>query len=154
MKRKYLRIGLIVLVIGAVVAIGIVLYLYNMPHRDVQAAQIDYSLSVEEIVGEYLTDESQANNKYLQEEGQSKILAVSGSVKSISQNLEGNYVVLLTGNAPSGVRCTFMTTSNENATNLKVGENVTIKGVIRSGAAYDEDLELYEDVILDKCDII
>jgi hypothetical protein len=37
---------------------------------------------------------------------------------------------------------------------LKIGTKVSIKGVIRSGAGYDEDLDMYEDVILEKCDLI
>ena len=31
---------------------------------------------------------------------------------------------------------------------------ITVKGVIRSGASYDEDLELYENVTIDKSDIV
>ena len=111
-------------------------------------------MTTNELVKEYLSDASLANDKYLQEEGESKILAVTGTVKSIDQNLENNYVILLQDEALSGVRCTFTIETNEHAATLKKGQKVTIKGVIRSGASYDEDLELYEDVILDKCDII
>jgi hypothetical protein len=35
-----------------------------------------------------------------------------------------------------------------------VGQAITVKGVIRSGASYDEDLEMYENVILEKSDIV
>ena len=54
----------------------------------------------------------------------------------------------------AGVSCTFTSETNDNAQNLKIGNKITIKGVIRSGAGYDEDLELYEDVILEKCDVL
>jgi hypothetical protein len=37
---------------------------------------------------------------------------------------------------------------------LALGEEITVKGVIRSGAEYDEDLEMYEDVIMAKCDLV
>ncbi len=31
---------------------------------------------------------------------------------------------------------------------------IKVKGVIRSGANYDADLEMYEHVIMEKCDLI
>ncbi len=154
MKSKILKYGLIVAITGIVVGGLIVLYIFNSPHRDVQSSNVDFELTTNELVKEYLSDASLANDKYLQEEGESKILAVTGTVKSIDQNLENNYVILLQDEALSGVRCTFTIETNEHAATLKKGQKVTIKGVIRSGASYDEDLELYEDVILDKCDII
>ena len=33
------------------------------------------------------------------------------------------------------------------------GHEITIKGVIRSGAYYDEDLEMYVNVIIEKSDL-
>ena len=155
MKKKIIKWGLIVLVGGLVVGGGIVLYLFNMPHRDVQAAIADYEISANQLVREYLDDSKAANNKYLQEEGESKILAVSGTVASIDEDMNQQKVILLkTPESKAGVSCTFMATTNVNAGKLKVGDQVKIKGVIRSGAGYDEDLELYEDVILEKCDVI
>ncbi len=65
-----------------------------------------------------------------------------------------NKVVLLKENGmKAGVSCTFMEHTNENAEKLKKDDSVTIKGIIRAGARYDEDLEFYEDVILEKCDV-
>jgi len=154
MKTKILKYGLIVAITGIAIGSLIVLYIFNAPHRDVQSAKVDFKLTANELVKEYLSDASLANDKYLQEEGESKILAVTGTVKSIDKNLENNYVILLQDEALSGVRCTFTIESNDHAALIQEGQKVMIKGVIRSGASYDEDLELYEDVILDKCDII
>ena len=47
-----------------------------------------------------------------------------------------------------------MSTTNSNTQNIKIGDNIVIKGVIRSGASYDADLEMYENVIIEKSDII
>ena len=125
-----------------------------MPHRDVQAAAVDYKIESKFLVQEYLQDVKAANNKYLQEEGDSKILVVSGTIHSTSTDMNNQKVILLKEKGEmAGVSCTFMHSTNANALKLKIGERVTIKGVIRSGAGYDEDLELYEDVILEKCDV-
>jgi len=155
MKKKIIKWGLILLVSGTVIGGGIILYLFNMPHRDVQATSVDYQMEAKHLVDEYLNDVIAANNKYLQEEGESKIIAVTGTVSSIDEDLNQQKVVLLKGvGEKAGVGCTFIASTNVNAEKLSKGDKVTIKGVIRSGAGYDEDLELYEDVIMEKCDVL
>ena len=126
-----------------------------MPHRNVQLASSDYTLSASQLVNEYLKNPTSANEKYLADDGDSKIIELSGMVQKISDDFNGQKVVLLQNdNEKSGVSCSFTKETNTNASNLKVGDIVTIKGVIRSGASYDEDLEIFENVIMDKCDII
>lgn len=148
------KIGLATIV-GILIAIGIILYMFYKPHRDVQAAKIDYTLTTTEIVSQYLKDTDTANNKYLSEEGKSKIIAITGKVFSITIDQNNQKVIVLkSANDKAGVSCTFMKNTNNSATKLKKGETVTIKGVIRSGAGFDEDLDMYEDVILEKCDVI
>lgn len=153
-KKKNIKAGIILVVAGIVIAGSVGLYLFNMPHRNVQKATADYSLSSSQIVTEYLTDKESANKKYLAEDGDSKILEITGVVSKISEDFDGQKVVLLKGaDDKAGVSATFTTETNANAAKLQVGETVTVKGVIRSGASYDEDLDLYENVILEKSDI-
>ena len=126
-----------------------------MPHRDIQATALDFNLTSSELVQEYLDNSQKANLKYLQKEGDSKILAVTGKIAVISKDMEGNSTVLLKNEGDDlGVLCYFMKGTNKNTLSLIVGDLVTIKGVIRSGAEYDEDLDLYEDAILQDCDIL
>lgn len=154
-KRKIIKIGIIVAITGIVIAGSIGLYMFNMPHRDVQSAKADFSLNSSGIVEEYLADAKAANSKYLAADGDSKVLKISGRVNKISENFVGQKVVLLkTDTDKAGVSATFTEETNTNAAKLLIGQNVTLKGVIRSGAAYDEDLELYENVILEKSDVV
>lgn len=155
MKNKIVKWSLILMTAGIVVGGGVGLYIFNMPHRDIQSVPVDYQLTAKQIVSEYLDNAQKANDKYLQEEGDSKIIAVTGTVLSIDMDMKGQHVVLLKDKGENaGVSCTFMSNTNANAENLTKGVTVTIKGVIRSGAGYDEDLEIFEDVILEKCDVI
>jgi len=155
MKKKIIKIGLILLLTGTVIGGGIALYIFNMPHRDVQSSSVDFKMEARQLVDEYLSDPDLSNNKYLEEEGDSKIIAVTGTVASIDMDMNNQNVVLLKEtNEKAGVSCTFMASTNLNAEKLNIGDQVTIKGVIRAGAGYDEDLELYEDVIMEKCDVI
>ena len=155
MKKKIVTWGLALMVSGIIVGGGVIFYVFNMPHRNVQNAPVDFVMEAKNLVKEYLADAQSANNRYLQEEGDSKIIAVSGIVASIDEDMNRQKVVLLKEEGEhAGVSCTFMANTNVNAEKLKEGDKVTIKGVIRSGAGYDEDLELYEDVIIEKCDVV
>ncbi len=155
MKKTVKRNLIIVFAIIILGTIAIVFYLFNMPHRDVQATKTDFSLSSSSVVAEYLANAEAANQKYLEEEGNSKILAITGNVYSISEDLKNQKVVLLKDSTDkAGVSCTFTSETNAHASQLAIGQKVTIKGVIRAGAGYDADLDLYENVIMEKCDII
>jgi len=154
-RKKTIRVIAIIGVAGLIIGGGIGLYMYNMPQRDVQSAQTDYSITSTEIVAEYLTDDKAANQKYLAADGDSKILEITGEVNKISENFNGQKVVLLkSGQDKAGVSATFFTETNDNLNGVTVGQTITVKGGIRSGASYDDDLELYENVILEKSDIV
>lgn len=154
-KRKTFKI-----ILGSLLGIGLlagiyIFYLWNMPHRDVTNTESDYKISANQLVNEYLADAKKADDKYLDAEGESKIFEVSGRVSDISEDFEGQTVILLKNDdAKSGVSCTFSQETKKEAKSLKTGSNITIKGVIRSGASYDADLEMYENVILDKCSLV
>ena len=153
-KRRVIRIALVIITIGINTAAGIGFYLFNKPHRNVAESEIDFHISAAELVDEYLNNATLANQKYLADDGESKILAITGTVSAISLDLNNQYVVLLKETSQhAGVSCTFASSTNDQAKNLTAGHTATIKGVIRSGAEYDEDLDLYEDVIVEKCSI-
>ena len=155
MKKKLFKIAAITALAGLIIGGGAMLYMFNMPHRDIQSAKVDYALTSTQIVSEYLSDKDAANEKYLAADGDSKILEVTGIVSKISEDFNNQKVVLLKGNDDkAGVNAVFTAETNAKASNLKVGETITVKGVIRSGASYDDDLELYENVILEKSDIV
>jgi len=128
-SNKFLKITIIVL--ASIFTLGgiFVFYIYNTPHRDVQESKTDYVLTASQLIAEYLADPLAANNKYLDSDGESKIIEVQGQVFSISEDY-----------------------NNNNAETLVIGNTVILKGVIRSGASYDSDLEMYENVIMEKCD--
>ena len=154
-KYKWLKPLLIVFAVAAVIGIGIISYLFNMPHRDVQSTHTDYAVSAKLLVDEFLADGDAAYEKYLDEEGESKILEVEGEVYEISKDFNEQTVVLLkAGDEAAGVSCTFLPSARDFEQLLKVGVKIKVKGVIRSGANYDNDLEMYEHVIMEKCDLV
>lgn len=126
-----------------------------MPHRDVQKSPTDYKVTASGLASEFLADINVANQKYLAADGDSKVLEVTGTVARISENFNDEKVVLLKSDSDkAGVSCTFMHETNNRVNGLETGDVVTIKGVIRSGAHYDEDLDMYVNVIVHESDII
>jgi hypothetical protein len=153
-KKKWLKRLIIVFIGGLVVAGGTIYYLFNMPHRDVTSSQTDYKVKARDLVSEYLENSQKADVKYLDEEGDSKIFEVSGIVLDISEDFNKQKVLLLEGiKNKAGVSCTFTNGTNIQTAKIKIGDYVKIKGVIRSGATYDADLEMYENVIIEKSSI-
>lgn len=150
--KKKILIGIgVVIVIGIIVALS----MFFKPARDVQATETDFKMNASELVEEYLNDADISNLKYLDEAGNSKVLEISGTVSKISDDFNHQKVILI--KEPSdkaGVNAIFTAETNVHVEGVKKGDIITVKGVIRSGASYDEDLEMYENVILEKCDII
>ncbi|MGC8803987.1 MAG: OB-fold protein [Bacteroidales bacterium] len=150
-----MKIGAGLLITGLFIGTGIVLYMFNMPHRDMQQSQTDYKLTASQLVAEYLENPGLANEKYLANDGDSKIIEVTGTVVRIDENFNGQKVVLLKElDDKAGVSCTFTSETSNQLAGIQIGDKTTIKGVIRSGASYDPDLEEYENVVLQQCYLV
>ena len=154
-KKKILKIILIIIGVLILIGGGVGFYMFNKPARDVQNTKTDFSYNASEIVNEYLIDAQTANEKYLDEAGNSKVLEISGVVAEITEDFNQQKVILLKAASDrAGVSCTFTSETNHNTLKINVGEEITIKGVIRSGASFNEDLDMYENVIIEKSDIV
>lgn len=154
-KKKFIKIAAIVAIAGVLIGSGVVYYMFNMPHRNAQSEKTDYAVNASQIVNEYLADAAMANEKYLAADGNSKILEITGIVARITEDFRGRKVVLLKSESDkAGVHCAFLPEAGERAAKLAIGQKASIKGVIRSGASYDPDFDLYENVVLEQCDVV
>lgn len=130
-------------------------YLYNLPHRNVQTSNTDHKVTVSELVNEYLSDPQEANKKYLADDGDSKILEVTGTIKAIQENFKKQKVIILQQEGDkAGASFTFPAESATDLSNLETGQTITLKGVIRSGPFYDADLDMYVNAVVDESDLI
>ncbi len=144
-----------VLAVVALIAIGYFAYMWFMPHRNVQNTKAFATIEATALVNEFLSDKEKANNLYLDSEGESKVLIVTGTIATISKDQLGQKVVLLKNSSDKmGVSCTFTLDTNSQVDNIEIGNKIKIKGVIRSGAEYDEDLDLTENVIIEKSAVV
>jgi len=154
-KKKIFKWIAILGVAGILIGGGIIYYIFNMEHRDVQSTPVDFTMNVNPFVKEYLADAKASNGKYLSEDGDSKILAITGNIGTLDVDDKNRTVITLFGDPNSaGVSCTFLKESASHTKDLKVGDEITVKGVVRAGPEYDEDMELFTDAIMDDCDIL
>jgi len=152
-RKKIIKRLLIVGLVGAVIGGGVLAYFWFMPHRDVKNTIADHSIKGVELVEEYLTNADAANEKYLAEDGDSDIFEVLGMVSDISENQNGQTVILLKGpEDKAGISCTFI--KGEDTSAIKLGDEVKIKGKIEVGASYDKDFEEYMDVVMGECSLV
>jgi len=154
--KKNLKIKVTFLLLaGLLISLVTGFYLYNMPDRDIAASESDFTLSVDALVDEFLENTKAANNKYLDESGESSIITISGPLADISEDFNGQIVLLLKSpSAQAGISATLNKDSPSRIKDFVKGNLYQLKGVIRSGANYDSDLEMYENVILEKCEVI
>ncbi len=151
MKKTTIKRIIIVALILVTVGGGYATYLYNMPHRDVQSVTPFVEIHADDLIKEFLNNSKVANAKYLSADGDSKVVVVKGTVGKIMEDLKGQKVIILRSTSSKiGVSSTFTKETNKSTEGVTIGDIIKIKGVIRSGAEYDEDLELYEDVIIEK----
>ncbi len=154
-KKKIIKIGAIVIAAGLIVGISVALYLWNLPHRDVQGTATDYELTTSELVTEYINDWDNANAKYLAEDGRSKVLEVTGTVVRVTENFNGQKVVFMREEGDkAGINFTFLPEASSNAEKLNPGQVATLKGVIRSGVYFDKDLEMFVHAVVDNADLV
>ncbi|HAC15548.1 MAG TPA: hypothetical protein DCE78_06335 [Bacteroidetes bacterium] len=148
--RNTVKLGLVLIVLG----IATFLIVTNLPHRNVQGSKTDTQITLEQVYSEYKSDPNAADEKYLDESGDSNIMEVSGVFVSTNKNLNGQIILILGSKTESvKLRCTLISDFNEEINNLIQGDNITIKGVIRSGIYYDEALQRYGDFVFNDCDI-
>lgn len=98
---------------------GIMIYLYNKPHRNV-VAETGIPVTATELFTKFTTNEPQANNAYL-----NKVLQVSGQVLEVKPNATaGRVVILSTGDPMFGIACTL-----NKPEMVKLGEKIIVKGI-------------------------
>ena len=121
-KKKIVIAGIAIVV---VIAAAYIYYQYNRTVQGLNNVQADYSVNATELINEYVSNETVANQKY-----QNKILAVKGTVKNVENAGSGGIVILGDTTNMSSVRCVLDSSTNAKDAALQKGAVITIKGAI------------------------
>lgn len=142
-KKVKQTILFVVLLITVIAAVGY--YFFNKGPVDIKnsaAIKTDASL----LYVQFSTDSIGATKKY-----SGKVIEVTGEVNSISLNQNEEKIVFLKTNVGgASVNCSM----EEDPGNIKVNDQVVIKGICSGIGQEDEDLGIQADVYLTRCFII
>jgi hypothetical protein len=123
--KKWIKVVLGVAVVGLIVGVSAVYYVFHMPHRNVEGEKPAFTVSAADLFNEFNTDETASTAKYA-----NQVIEVSGDVVEITK--EGYQVSLVLNDETEGVNCSLDSVSvvenKEIIDNLKNGDKVTIKG--------------------------
>ncbi|NCT93849.1 MAG: hypothetical protein GXC72_05470 [Chitinophagaceae bacterium] len=136
--KKWMKIVLVLGLVGLVTGGYIAYRIFTKPHRDVTAEK-GISMTAQALFDAFKTDENAANAKYLDQ-----AIELSGEVLDVSTNQDGQVIVNFKTNDPFFViNCTFKTPPGE----LKAGQVITFKGIC-TGYIPDNNVVINEGVLV------
>ena len=136
MKKIMLTLLVLIVALG-----GAGYWYWNKPHEDVANAEPEMSVNAQDIVTAFVTNEQEANTKYV-----GKLIEVKGKIFQIDETEDGSVNILLETSEPMNtVLCQLDPLQKQNKEGLVVGKTINIKGICSGFTA---------DVVLDRCHII
>jgi len=125
-KSKKLRFVLWFVLVGILIGIASVYYVFNMPRRDLSKETALFHLQASQLISDFKSDENAATTKYLD-----KAIAVTGEVKNI-RTLDNHSMVFSLEDAMEGVSCTVDSAETvrfgAKLAGLKMGTRASFKG--------------------------
>ncbi len=123
--KRWMKILLILVVVGVVAGAGGVYYVFNMPHRDVENEKPALITTASALYHLFSRDEVVASKKY-----NNKVVQVSGKIVELTG---GTYHINITLNdvmAPVSIVIDSLSIVKNRsfATTMKLGDVVTVKG--------------------------
>jgi hypothetical protein len=137
MKTRYWYL-LIFIVLALVVAVWVWKYTFRPAESTVSGQKADAEIAATQLLQSFETNEADANALYLD-----KILMVSGTVESVTEDSLGISVYLKDSDAMAGIMCSFDKDYRQ-ASALQKGLPVTVKGICTG---------YLMDVVLNKCSL-
>jgi hypothetical protein len=128
---------LIPVIIIGIIAVGIGYYMYNKPVASLENKKADVSVTANQIISEYEADEKAANEKYL-----GKVVEVSGTVSTITDEGGKVKVQLQTDNPMALVICELE--DGKDAGQIQAGQQAKVKGLC---SGYLSDVVLVQSTV-------
>lgn len=142
--KTWVKILLILIVIGIAAAVLGYIFFYNKSHPDYEKIKPDYTLSASELYNSYKANTTGSETKY-----NGKVLAVTGILTKI-ESTDSLVIAVFVFNqgmfGDEGIRCTMLSKFNDDAKNLQPENEYMIKGYCTGFNP--------PDVILEQCSIL
>lgn len=139
MKRKIYSLLLVLVLVIA----GIVYYIFNKPHRNVESEKTSVRIMATDLFDRYSENEKLSDSLYLNE-----IVEVDGVILDVLKDQKGERMLVLEGGEMFGVVCSMDEKEAENKSRvdgLKPGAQVVLKGIC---TGFDSDVKLNKCVVV------
>lgn len=125
--KKLIKIGLILFGVGLFAALGVYLYVFHKPHRNIAKEEPAYILKADQLVSEFTTNEEAGYAKY-----GDMVVQISGEV--VEKNISEKGASLVYVSPMEGVSCTLDSITalayDTQLKQLSVGDEFTLKGKV------------------------
>ena len=141
--KTWVKILLILIVLGIIGAGLGYKFIYNKPHRDYEKAKADFTLPAKDLFEAYRNSKQEAEQKY-----NGKVIDISGKIKSV-EDVDTLVIVVFAFSegmfGDEGIRCTMLPKYKPADLKIMVNSVVDLKGYC---TGYNDT-----DVILEKCSL-
>ena len=142
--KKGWKIFLFIAVIGIVVGLGTVYYVFNKPHRNVEGEKPAFTMEAKTLFEEYNMDEDAGNLKF-----GNQVLQVTGEIVEITS--DNSEVSIILSDDMEGINCSLdsmtIVQHKTEVDALQVGNEITLKGKC-------DGFDMIMGVVLTRCYII
>lgn len=123
MKRKTAFIIIFIITLLVVAAVYVYFEYYAKGNANIENQKTDFKITAVDLISEFEKGDTSANSKY-----NSKVLEISGKVSS---TIPGDSITSIVMDEGKNLTITIemYARNNEMAKNLKIGDNVTLKGL-------------------------
>ncbi len=123
--KKWIKISLLFIVIGITGGAGVVYYMFNMPHRDVENEKPALITTAAALYSAFSQDETTAFKRY-----NNKVVQVSGKIVELTGDIYHMNITLNNEMEPISVVVDSLSIVKNMplARSLKLGDQVTVKG--------------------------
>ena len=129
---KRILVGMTII---ALLGAGVVWYIFSEKFDDITEVKVDYTVNAADLIHEFEKDNNLANKKYAE-----KILVVNGMVSETEGADTTVNIKMADTTSGSYIIFAFQQQHRRQATNIKAGEQVSIRGSC-SGGNYSKILE-------------
>jgi hypothetical protein len=140
----------IVSVFAVIFIIGItyMAYLYFEPVKDIAKQKTDMQLTEDSIVNDFIKDGKFADSLY-----KNKILELTGSIKKI-ETQDSTHTIVFDNGGNFIIIANCLSSVNNELKQLKVGTNITVKGIYSGYIINDDTFMIPAEIKIDKCILV
>lgn len=114
--------------LGILVLVGLIgggfmyWYTFHKPHRNVEREKAAFSMTADELFNAYDSDESAANEKYLDQ-----VIELEGTIMELSDSQDGRSLVVLEAEAAMLGGASIRLAEGQSSDGLETGQSVKLK---------------------------